>query len=154
MKIIDILEWVLDSYGSKENLNSRFSRIHFHYLKFHIIAEIDGSAWSNSVSSLISGSKVAAKQACGFEFDDLSNEVALEDFVEMKIPYQVDENGIIFLRMGQENIKFNASEPVIKIQREKILFYFTPTLVCKKPLKTVGLGDAISSNGIIYTEFN
>lgn len=154
IKIVDILEWILSTYGSKANSKSQFSRIHFHYLKFHIIAENGAGEWSNSISSLVSGSKIAAKQACGFDFDDLSNEVALEDFVEMKIPYEVDENKNIFLKMDQENtFKFNASEPVIQFQRGNIQFYFTPTLVCKKPLKTVGLGDAISSNGILYTEF-
>lgn len=155
VKIVDILEWLLDFYGPKTNPNSRFSRVHFHYLKYHIIAEIGAGAWSNSISSLISGSKIASKQACGFNFEDLSNEVILEDYVEMKIPYEIDDNKNILFKIDHENVlKFNASEPVVQLRRGNIKFYFTPTLVCKKPLKTVGLGDAISSNGILYAEFN
>jgi ADP-dependent glucokinase len=48
----------------------------------------------------------------------------------------------------------NSTNPIIKFERNSIKFYITPVLVCKMPLKTVGLGDAISSTGLFYSLFN
>lgn len=156
IKIVDMLEWTLNTFGySKENPTSKLTRVHFHFLMFHIIVENDSNAWTNTISSLLSGSKIAAKQACGFEFDDDKNEELLENLLEFRIPHELDENRNVFFRMDHNSTyKFNVSNPVIEFKRGSTKFYFTPTLVCKKPLKTVGLGDAISSNGILFAEFN
>ncbi|CAF0950549.1 unnamed protein product [Brachionus calyciflorus] len=156
MKIIDMLEWTLNTFGhSKENPYSKLTRIHFHFLMFHIIAESDSNLWSNTISSLVSGSKIAAKQACGYEFEDNTNEETLENVLEFRIPHDLDENRNILIRMDHNSTyRLNISDPVINFKRGNIKFYFTPTLVCKKPLKTVGLGDAISSNGILFAEYN
>lgn len=155
VKIIDILEWTLNKFGkSNENIKSRLTRIHFHCLMFHIIAEIDSSNWSNTVASLMSGSKIAAKQACGFEFNDHKNEELLESLLEFRITHEYDDQKNIVFKVDQnKSLKFNTSDPVIEFKRNAIKFYFTPVLVCKTPLKTVGLGDAISSNGILFAEF-
>lgn len=154
-KIVEILEWTLNRFGlSSENKQSKLTRIHFHCLMYHIIAEVDANIWSNTVSSLISGSKIAAKQACGFDFNDQEGDEALASLVEFRISHEKDEKENILFSMGQESsFKFNTSNPVIQFKRGSIKFYFTPTLVCKKPLKTVGLGDAISSNGFLFAGF-
>lgn len=156
IKIIDMLEWTMNTFGySKENPKSRLTRMHFHFIMFHIIVESDSKSWSNTVSSLMSGSKIAAKQACGFEFDEDVKTETLENLLEFRVPHEFDDKKNIIFRMDHNStFKFNVSDPVIQFKRGNIRFYFTPTLVCKKPLKTVGLGDAISSNGILFAEYN
>ena len=155
VKVIDILEWVLNKFGySSEQAHSRLSRIHFHTLMFHLIAEVSSEKWSNTIASLVSGSKVAAKQACGFEFHDDTLDHVLENKLEFRIAHSLDEQKNILFKIEENNfVKFNLSNPVIEFKRGNIKFYFTPVLVCKDPLKTVGLGDAISSSGIIYADY-
>ncbi len=40
------------------------------------------------------------------------------------------------------------------VSNDNIKLYICPVLVCKRPLKTVGLGDAISASGLLYNVFN
>ena len=146
-KIIDILEWVLQSFGNSVNKNSKFSRIHFHYLIFHIIALTSDSNWTNTEASLLSGSKISSKQACDYPYHE--NESV--DFQE-KVFYKMDTK--MFEVEKNNFLTLNSSNPIIKFTRNSIDFYITPVLVCKKPLKTVGLGDAISSTGLFYAQYN
>jgi ADP-dependent glucokinase len=141
-KVVDIIEWVLLTHGK----NSKLTRVHFHYLLYHIIAINDDYAWSNTESALLSGTKIASKQACDYDFDANEN----DDF-HSKIHYrintkqfQIDEN---------QYIEIDPTNPVMRFQRNNIKFYLTPVLVCKKPIKTVGLGDAISSTGLLFSQF-
>ena len=156
IKVIDIMEWILIKYGHSGDLPlSKFSRIHFHCLMFHIIAELDTKNWSNTISSLVSGSKIAAKQACGFDFNDESSEQELENLIEFRMAHSLDDQKNILFKIDENKYaKFNLSMPVIEFHRGNIKFSFTPVLVCKQPTKTVGLGDAISSSGLIYSEYN
>ena len=174
LKVVDILEWILNKFGlSEPNPDSKLTRIHFHSLTFHLIAEIaynDVIFWSNTASSLMSGAMIASKQACGFEFNDKSeNSAQLENLLELKMAYNVDNlnSKNIFFKVNDENknsnlnmnsnndyLKFNSSNPVLEFNRGNVRFTFTPVLVCKKPSKTVGLGDAISSNGLLYAIFD
>ena len=39
-------------------------------------------------------------------------------------------------------------------QRDNLDYFMSPVYVCRKPLKTVGLGDAISSAGLLNSEFS
>ena len=155
-KVIDIMEFILNKFGQSSDLpHSKFTRIHFHCLMFHLIAELDTKKWSNTVASLMSGSKIAAKQACGFEFNDENSDQELESLIEFRMVHTRDEqNNILFKIDENKYAKFNLSKPVIEFSRGNIRFSFTPVLVCKQPSKTVGLGDAISSSGVIYSEFN
>ena len=170
-KVVDIMEWILLTKGAaaKNAPHNRLTRIHFHCLMFHVIAEYGDSdesqsgaaatasasanSWShNAVSSLLSGSKVAAKQACGFDYKDESRNDQLERMLKFRMQHTLDEANNIMLKVESREsyVTFNASDPVVRFSRGRIRFYFTPVLVCKKPLKTVGLGDAISSNGLLY----
>lgn len=150
-RIIDILEWTLNSLG---NDKSKLTRIHFHCLMYHIIAEQESSNWSNTASALLSGAKIAGKQACGFEYADNTINDKLENLIEFQTAHLVDkDNNILFEIEKNKFVKFNSSNPVIEFKRGNIRFYFTPVLVCKKPIKTVGLGDAISSNALYYNEY-
>jgi ADP-dependent glucokinase len=166
LKVVDILEWTLRAYGRVgPHSLSQLTRVHFHCLLYHIIAvvepldeSIDGvdvRRWTNNEAGLLSGSKIAAKQACGLDYNDESSENELHKLLELRmltalhhgetsqtINFKIDTN--VFER-------FEPSKPVLTFRRDRIRFYFTPVLVCKRPLKTVGLGDAISSNGLLYS---
>ncbi len=104
----------------------------------------------------MAGSKIASKQASGFEFHNEENEKTLDELLIFQINHQLDKNqNIEFKINSSHSVAFNTTYPVIEFQRGTNLnFYFTPVLVCKKPIKTVGLGDAISSTGLIYSSFN
>jgi ADP-dependent glucokinase len=166
-KVIDILEWILKEFGMRENSHSKLSRIHFHSLTFHVIGEIAAKAdkqneliWSNSVSSLMSGAKIASKQACGFDFNDEKHNEKLANLLKLKISHELDHtkqgNSVNFRLNDEQNtiLKLNSSNPILEFNRGNLRFLFTPVLVCKKPVKTVGLGDAISSNGLLYSILN
>ena len=154
-KIIDILEWTLTTFGKSHNNNSKFTRIHFHSLLYHIIALIETNEWSNTVSSLITGAKIASKQAAGLEFYDEENEEILHDLVHLRIDRLLnEEKNILFKIADDKYVELNSSRPVIEFNRGRIKFFFTPVLVCKIPVKTVGLGDAISSMGLLYNSYN
>lgn len=156
LKVIDILEWVLNTYGKSESQpDSRLTRIHFHCLVFHIIVVKADSKWSNNEASVLAGSKIASKQASGFEFHDELNEQELEQLVQLKVEHTLDSRqNIQFQVEADKFVLFDPKKPVMTFERANLQFYFTPTLVCKKPLKTVGLGDAISSVGLIYSFFD
>lgn len=165
-KIVDILEWTLTKFGQQKSINptSKLTRIHFHCLIFHIIAEVidDGdvkkkkTTWSNTKSSLMSGSKIAAKQACGVEFEDESENRNLEKLLDFRF-LSKDDNFTIHINSedgkGSTQLKFNSTHPVIEFTRGCVKFALTPVLMCKNPVKTVGLGDAISANGLLYSNF-
>lgn len=155
LKIIDILDWILNTYGkSQQNPTSRLTRIHFHCLIFHIIV-VKENQWSNTDASLMAGAKIASKQASGLEFHNEQNENQLEDLVGFKFQDTNKDQALIRFQIStNEFMTFNSNKPVSEFQRGDNQFYFTPVLVCKKPLKTVGLGDAISSIGLAYSSFN
>lgn len=156
LKVIDILEWVLNTYGKSEaQPDSRLTRIHFHCLVFHIVVVVADSKWSNNAASVLAGSKIASKQASGYDFHDKQNEQALETLVQFKAEHTFDGRQHIQFQVGDDKfVRFDPKNPVMTFERTNLQFFFTPTLVCKMPLKTVGLGDAISSVGLIYSFFD
>ncbi|XP_041362972.1 ADP-dependent glucokinase-like [Gigantopelta aegis] len=139
-KVTDIILWLLKTFGQSEtHPQSRLTRIHFHSLTYHIIGT-KGLVWNNIQSAVAAGASRASHQACDVE--ELNS-----DIVDIKIPLRYK------LFTGDEERDFNSSEPVTYFTREGYHFAFSPVLVCKKPLKTVGLGDAISATGLMYSEF-
>ena len=137
----DIILWLLKTFGNSVNYpDARLTRVHFHSLTYHITAVVIG-AWSNIDASTGAGAQVAGLQACDVE-------ALVEDVVELKIPKRFK------LHSDDQEIDFDPSNPVIEWQKEDYLFVFSPVLVCKEPVKTVGLGDAISATGLMYSTFN
>ncbi|XP_078006917.1 ADP-dependent glucokinase isoform X2 [Phascolarctos cinereus] len=138
--VSDILFWILKEHGRSEKRASDLTRIHFHTLAYHILATVDGH-WGNQLASVAAGARVAGTQACASEMIDTSR-------VSLKAPQE-------FLTSHSEagsRISVNPDEPVVQWYREGISFHFTPVLVCKDPIRTVGLGDAISAEGLFYSE--
>ncbi|XP_053573292.1 ADP-dependent glucokinase isoform X2 [Bombina bombina] len=135
--VSDILFWILQ--GSN-NGASTLTRIHFHTLAYHILATTDGF-WDNQVAAVAAGARVAGAQACASETIDPAR-------VMLKSPLEFvssrEESGTI--------VKVSPKEPVAVWSRVGVTFYFTPVLICKNPTRTVGLGDAISAEGLLFSE--
>ncbi|KAM4747953.1 ADP-dependent glucokinase isoform 2-T2 [Rhinophrynus dorsalis] len=135
--VSDILFWILK--GSEHEAPT-LTRVHFHTLAYHILATIDGF-WDNQVSAVAAGARVAGAQACASETIDPKQ-------VTLKSPLEFSTS-----RMEANVIaKVSAKEPVAVWRRGGVTFHFTPVLICKKPTRTVGLGDAISAEGLLFSE--
>ncbi|XP_052618386.1 ADP-dependent glucokinase isoform X3 [Peromyscus californicus insignis] len=138
--VSDILFWLLKEHGRSKSRSSDLTRIHFHTLVYHILATVDGH-WANQLAAVAAGARVAGTQACATETIDASR-------VSLRAPQE-------FMTSHSESgsrIVLNPNKPVVEWHREGITFHFTPVLVCKDPIRTVGLGDAISAEGLFYSE--
>ncbi|XP_036391132.1 ADP-dependent glucokinase isoform X2 [Megalops cyprinoides] len=140
-RVSDILLWVLEQHGRADpESEADLTRIHFHTLAYHILATVDGY-WGNQVAAVAAGARVAGSQACGLQSID-TTKVALRAPREFHSSYSEP----------RETLSLNPAEPVTVYRRGNVTFYLTPVLVCKQPLRTVGLGDAISAEGLLYSE--
>lgn len=138
--VSDILFWILKEHGKSEIRASDLTRIHFHTLVYHILATVDGH-WANQLAAVAAGARVAGTQACATETIDSSR-------VSLKAPRE-----FLTSRSGAgTRVTLNPDEPVVSWHREGVSFHFTPVLVCTDPVRTVGLGDAISAEGLFYSE--
>ena len=145
--VADLLHWLTHTYTALGRQGSRLTRIHFHTLSFHIIATLDRPArWRNTPSAVLAGSKIAALQACDLEHFDPSK---FELQVSLDFPISSLDSAL-----SQHVIQITPDTPVASWERGGVVYMATPVLVCKAPLKTVGLGDAISSVGLLYSEFS
>ncbi|XP_039712535.1 ADP-dependent glucokinase isoform X6 [Pteropus medius] len=138
--VSDILFWILKEHGKSESRASDLTRIHFHTLVYHILATVDGH-WANQLAAVAAGARVAGTQACATETIDTSR-------VSLRAPHEflTSHSG------AGSRIILNPDQPVVEWHREGVAFHFTPVLVCKDPIRTVGLGDAISAEGLFYSE--
>lgn len=138
--VSDILFWILKEYGWSKSRASDLTRIHFHTLAYHILATVDGH-WANQRAAVAAGARVAGTQACATETIDTSR-------VSLRAPREF----VTFHSEAGSKVIFNPNEPVVEWHREGITFHFTPVLVCEDPVRTVGLGDAISAEGLFYSQ--
>ena len=141
----DVLTWMMRTYSS--DTSSRLTRIHFHTLTYHIVVTRTGSRWRNQVSSVLAGTKVAANQACD---DDAA--VRPEKF-ELRINGDIQLTASQASRATPRSAILHSSFPIISWHNDDLTLYLSPVLVCRKPVKTVGLGDAISALGLLYSGF-
>ncbi|XP_028814225.1 ADP-dependent glucokinase isoform X2 [Denticeps clupeoides] len=140
-RVTDILLWVLEQHGRTEpSSEADLSRIHFHTLAYHILATVEGY-WGNQAAAVAAGARVASSQACGLQAVDVSK-------VGLKAPLQFFSS----FSEPRERLTLNPNQPVTVWHRGNVTFLLTPVLVCKQPLRTVGLGDAISAEGLLYSE--
>uniref|UniRef100_A0A8C8DRY4 ADP-dependent glucokinase n=1 Tax=Oryzias sinensis TaxID=183150 RepID=A0A8C8DRY4_9TELE len=140
-RVSDILLWILERHGRVDpSSESELTRIHFHTLAYHILAMVDGY-WGNQAAAVMAGARVASSQACGLQAVDPSK-------VELKAPLEFYSSH----SEPREKLSLDPTEPVAVWRRGNVTFHFTPVLVCKHPLRTVGLGDAISAEGLVYSE--
>ena len=143
----DILYWALDTFGknSKENPNSRLTRIHFHSLTYHIIAVMP-QYWSQSEAAAAAGSSAVTRQACNHK------DIRVEE-VELRTP-KYFARSVSNWTLRRNLVKHDNANPTTSWSRDNIDFHFSAVLVCKKPKRTVGLGDCISGTGLQFSKFN
>ncbi|XP_005000125.1 ADP-dependent glucokinase isoform X3 [Cavia porcellus] len=127
-------------HGRSKGRASDLTRIHFHTLVYHILATVDGH-WANQLAAVAAGARVAGTQACATETIDASR-------VSLRAPREFTTSH----SEGGSRVVLNPNKPVAEWHRGGVSFYFTPVLVCKDPVRTVGLGDAISAEGLFYSE--
>ncbi|KAG5273033.1 hypothetical protein AALO_G00146840 [Alosa alosa] len=140
-RVSDILLWILKQHGrSDPSSEADLTRIHFHTLSYHILATVDGY-WGNQVAAVAAGARVASCQACGIQAIDVQK-------VILKAPHTFYSSH----SEPREQLNISPNQPVTIWHRDNVTFYLTPVLVCKQPLRTVGLGDAISAEGLFYSE--
>ncbi|XP_070829236.1 ADP-dependent glucokinase isoform X2 [Chaetodon trifascialis] len=140
-RVSDILLWILEQHGrSDPSSEADLTRIHFHTLAYHILVTVDGY-WGNQAAAVMAGARVASSQSCGLQTVDVSK-------VELKAPLEFHSSH----SEPREKLSLNPAQPVTVWRRGNVTFHLTPVLVCKQPLRTVGLGDAISAEGLVYSE--
>ncbi|XP_076590132.1 ADP-dependent glucokinase isoform X2 [Chaetodon auriga] len=140
-RVSDILLWILEQHGrSDPSSEADLTRIHFHTLAYHILVTVDGY-WGNQAAAVMAGARVASSQSCGLQTVDSSK-------VELKAPLEFHSSH----SEPREKLSLNPAQPVTVWRRGNVTFHLTPVLVCKQPLRTVGLGDAISAEGLVYSE--
>ncbi|KAK2151151.1 hypothetical protein LSH36_374g04045 [Paralvinella palmiformis] len=138
-KVTDIMTWILKTYGKDKLPQSRLTRVHFHSLTFHMLS-VQPESWSNIKSAVAAGSRAAGLQAC-------DTDILNQDLSELRIP------DVLKLYNGGEDVMFDVDNPVMTFGHDGFQFALSPVLVCKNPLKTVGLGDAISATGLLYSTY-
>ncbi|XP_062318762.1 ADP-dependent glucokinase isoform X2 [Osmerus eperlanus] len=140
-RVSDILLWILETHGhSHPEAEADLTRIHFHTLAYHVMATVNGH-WDNQPAAVMAGARVASTQACGLQTVDVNK-------VVLKAPLEFYSSN----HEPREILTLNPGDPVTVWHRGNVTFYLTPVLVCKEPLRTVGLGDAISAEGLLYSE--
>lgn len=146
-QVADFLNWLMVSYSSVGREQSRLTRVHFHTLSFHIIATaLTPSRWLNSKSALLAGARIAGMQACDAK-------IFKPDKYELRTPleFPLSVTDEVF---SQRVLQVTPEQTVVEWERNGVSYLLTPVLVCKSPSKTVGLGDAISSTGLLFSQFN
>lgn len=149
----DLLHWMYTTYTSfQQRRKSRLSRIHFHSLTYHLMVhptrDLAGSRWKGGVAAVMAGSRKASLQACD------TDEITPEKF-ELKIPMKFKlSNTHEILSKKDSEIEYEPANGYVAWQRDNLDYFMSPVYVCRKPLKTVGLGDAISSAGLLNSEFS
>lgn len=135
--VSDLLHWLVGRFAG-----SRLSRVHFHSLSFHVVAIHKGGPWGDGEKSVIAGTRVAGLQAC-------DTTTFHPDLFELRLP-QTFSLSVSDQQLSQRVVEVS---PVVVWERGHWLYHLSPVLVCKHPLKTVGLGDAISALGLIHSSF-
>ncbi|VDM97791.1 unnamed protein product [Thelazia callipaeda] len=146
-KMVEMLYWLLTKFGhdgsspESKNYKYRLSRIHFHSLTFHLMV-YKGTDWSNLAAGLAAGARVAARQSC-----KITNDMNTDD-----LELRVSMSHLLDKEVGKEYV-FEPQKPIASWMRNEVVFIYTPALICKVPSKTVGIDDAISTTGLIFSQY-
>lgn len=132
----DVLRWILQQFGAVTG-DSRLSRVHFHALPFHVVAVVTGR-WGNQAESAAAGARTASAQACG-----RAHVHAPESQLRAPLHFNINQSHALTL---------DPDRPITVWQQHHVTLHLSPVLVCKRPIRTVGLGDAISANGLLFSE--
>jgi len=148
------VQLVFQVLSHKDPQKRLLSRIHFHYLTYHVVAErqINPASsekwlrWGTGFNSVLGGSLGGAARACG----DGMWDVDPADVEPRLVPETLHIQDTHATEMREVSISANPDQPITTWQEGEFIFHLAPVLVCKGPIRTVGLGDVISSTGLLY----
>ena len=147
-KVVEMLYWLLSTFGNDRtrpespNYKYRLQRIHFTCLTYHIVVS-RGTDWSNLAAGLAAGARLAGRQSC-----NLHNYKGESDLLEVRTASRT-----LLDKQTDKVYEFDAHNPIASWMRNEVVFIYTPVLVCKFPLHTVGVDDAISATALLYSQF-
>lgn len=141
--VSDLLHWLMLTYSSESNTTrmSSLTRVHMHSLSFHLIATVERGPWFHNKEAVMAGARVAGLQACNIDTFSPNNFTVLHPK-----EFYVSRSDVVPIMLPKSGW--------IHWSRDNINYHFSPVLVCINPTKTVGLGDAISALGLIYSRYN
>lgn len=126
-----IIESIKRLFSIETESKRKLERIHFHSYKFHILSTRLDGMFSNGTNAAILGSLEASKKACNIDH------IGENDFDKFIVSFAtVDQN-------------YDPKNPLKIWVEDGIEHIFVPVINCKNPYKTVGLGDSISSMGLV-----
>ncbi|GMR36220.1 hypothetical protein PMAYCL1PPCAC_06415 [Pristionchus mayeri] len=150
-KVVEMLHWLLRTYGRDRSSGAegkkagyRLQRIHFHCLTYHVVVSV-GTDWSNLAAGLAAGARLAGRMACSLTDH---RGVDQSDLLEVRTAHT-----LLLDKHMDKKYTFEPHNPIASWMRDDLVFIYTPVLVCKLPSKTVGVDDAISTTGLLFSQF-
>ncbi|KAJ3429533.1 adp-dependent glucokinase [Anaeramoeba flamelloides] len=131
--IFQMMKIILDKFQ-----NTKLSRIHFHCLGYHMIGQIK-DIWEDAHNAVASGSIKASTQASGYTIQEA---VAMKNFATRNLEFKKHSWKL-------NGINWNNEGVIRDFDVDSYKFFWAPVAPCKIPIKTVGLGDAISISGFM-----
>lgn len=141
--IPDLLHWLMVTFSSRSEKSAVLTRVHLHTLSFHIIATVEGGPWTHNKEAVMAGAQIAGLQSCGV---DTFNSTLFKVLLPNEFHISATDTKL-------SKRLLTAVDGWTEWSRDGILYYLSPVLVCKNPSKTVGLGDAITATGLLYSQF-
>lgn len=130
------------------------SRVHFHALGFHVLAERRGAGarrWGSARAAAAAASIAATLSACDATEPELhGNDLDMKSTVRLAVEDPVTGAPATEVVLSAESPVGEWVWPVDadNVDGDAVKFVFAPVLVCKEPKHTVGLGDTISATGL------
>lgn len=130
------------------------SRVHFHALGFHVLAErrgVGARRWGSARAAAAAASIAATLSACDATEPELhGNDLDMKSTVRLAVEDPVTGAPATEVVLSAESPVGEWVWPVDadNVDGDAVKFVFAPVLVCKEPKHTVGLGDTISATGL------
>ncbi|KNC56065.1 ADP-dependent glucokinase [Thecamonas trahens ATCC 50062] len=112
---------------------STVTRLHFHSLAYHVVCT-RGSSWGEPAGPAAAGALAVGFRACGLAPQPVSS---FNPAIHFDVLYTTGNDG------GVETFTLDPQTQCA----------LAPVLVCKAPVRTVGLGDSISAAGLLAFQY-
>ena len=99
--------------------------------------------WRSGKQAVGAGSLATSQQACDNETLDIEQ-------IELHLPFKIEKGS----DPDSTEQTIDPTDPVIEFKEGNFEIIVSPVLVCKNPVRTVGLGDAISTMALVYQLYN
>jgi ADP-dependent glucokinase len=112
----------------------RLSRIHFHYLHYHIVA-VREDEWDGGREAVAAGSLAVTMAACAFA----------------KTPTRSTPTKVLL--RDEQRARVDSTRTELETGGA-VWLHTAPVLVCRQPRHTVGLGDVVSATALTTMQFS